>query len=130
MEQNSTLNKIAESKTLASVTKIIGYVASFGIVTGMLWGAYKFIDTSNKTAGQLKEVVTKVDSLSRKIDGISMQGYRLSRMMQDLNVEMALTGEQNERYHKSYIQYVKDNTKTSQELFKYIEGLDLEVKKN
>lgn len=130
MEGNSTLTKIAESKTLLSVTKIIGYLASFGIVTGMLWGAYKFVDTSNDTASQLKDVVLKVDSLSRKIDGISMQGDKLSGMMQDLNVEMAQTGEQNERYHKSYIQYVKDNTKTSQELFKYIEGLDLEVKKN
>lgn len=130
MEQKSTLIKLAESKTLAAVAKIIGYVAALGVVTGMLWGAFKFIDAANRTAGQIKDVTVKVDSLAQKIDGIASQGYRLSRMIQGLNEDMIETGEQNEKYHKSYIRYVKDNTKTSQELFKYIEGLDLEVKKN
>ena len=130
MEQKSTLIRLAESKTLASVAKIIGYVAALGVVTGMLWGAFKFVNTSNQTAAQYKEVTVKVDSLVRKIDGIASQGVELSKMIQGLNEQMIEEGRKDERYHKSYIQYIKDNTKTSQELFKYIEGLDLEVKKN
>jgi len=116
------------TEKVISITKITGTITGIVAVVGIMWGVFRFVDTANRTAQQSQKLSTKIDSLSQKIDGVAMQGYRLARMIQEMNVQFAEQCEKDAKYQRSYIEYVRNNTKTAEELFKYLEGLDLEKK--
>lgn len=119
-----------KSSIFSTIKNVAGYITASGVIIVMMWNTFKFIDSANKTSDQIKILSLKVDTLTNAINNVSTQGVRLGRMIIELNQEVSDEAVQSQKYHQSYIKYVRDNTKTSQELFRYIEGLDLEVKKN
>jgi len=116
------------TEKVISIAKVTSTITGVVAVVGIMWGIFRFIDTANRTAQQSREMAQKIDSLAQKIDGVAMQGYRLARMLSDIDVKLAEQGDKDAKYQRSYIQYVRNNTKTAEELFKYLEGLDLEKK--
>jgi len=116
------------TEKVITITKITSTITGIVAVVGIMWGIFRFIDTANHTADQSRALSEKIDSLADKLDGVAMQGFRLARMLQEIDIKIAEQETNNEKYHRSYIQYVRNNTKTAEELFKYLEGLDLEKK--
>ena len=126
---NETLKTTA--KSALSTGKVIMEVMA---MIGVLWGAFKFIDQGNKNTTDTKEIKQSLVELKEDFrtlrDTNAVQHSRIMGSIGETQSQISEVKENNAKWNKSYLQYVKDNTKSSEQLYKYIEGLNLEnVKK-
>ena len=101
----------------------------------VLYGVFKFVSNGNETTATSKEIKKALTEITSEIEVIKQNqmagNSRLTSSILDVNIQIQTVRDENRKWHKSYLQFVKDNTKSSEMLFKYLEGLNLdEVKKN
>jgi len=107
-----------------NISKIASYITGTAAAIGVLWGVFNFIHTTNDNNSAIQQVIVKVDSLSHKLDGVSMQGYRLGRSIQNLQLDVVGVNTALDKTQKSYARYLmRDNTLTKEEFYKYMDGL-------
>lgn len=106
------------------------YVLTLIAAGGILWGAFEFVKATTASIESTKHLSVKLDSLNLQMQIFTTQQQAVVNALNDVTQQIGDINADNNKWHRSYVQFVKDNTKTSQELFRYIEGLDLAEKKN
>lgn len=109
--------------------KIINILKIIGILigsVGILFGAFKFIDQSKRTAeGQIK-TDQKVDNLVVSFDEFKTE---VKNSLTEIKFEVTAGQKRQETLQKSYIDYVRKNTQNSEDLYNILKDF-IDIKKN
>lgn len=113
--------------TIKGYTSTITAIFSSAVV---LFGVFTFISQSNQAASSVKDLKDAVGKLNVTIETMQKRSEAESA---EVKGRLADTFEQlvdlktnTDKWHRSYLQYIKDNTRSSEELFRYIQGLNLQ----
>lgn len=113
--------------------KIKGYsstVTAFFSAGVVLFGAFTFISQGNQTAKSTRELKEVVNELNNAIEifqeNNAAEHSRIIKSLQETQEQVMDVKDNTNKWHRSYLQYVKDNTKSSDQLFRYLQGLNLE----
>lgn len=115
------------SEKVIVISKITSYITGTFAALGILWGVFRFVNTTNENNCAVSEMSVKIDSLYQRFDGVASHSYRLGKSIQELQLEMVeLTGSL-DKTQKSYARYLmRDNSLTKEEFYKYMDGLTIE----
>jgi hypothetical protein len=115
------------SEKVIAISKIASYITGTFAALGILWGVFRFVNTTNENNCAVQDMSVKIDSLYQRFDGVASQAYRLGFSIQELQLEMIeLTGSL-DKTQKSYARYLmRDNSLTKEEFYKYMDGLTIE----
>jgi hypothetical protein len=123
-----------KEKLLSIFTFCKSYVLTAVTIGGLLWGVFKFVNAATKNIEQTQilsiEMREMNDSLSQQIKNIATQQEAMVNALQDVSLQISDINSANDAWHNSYVQFVRENSKTTNDLFRYLEGLDLSLKKN
>ena len=110
------------------------YLLTAVTIGGILWAAFKFVDAASDNISQTvilsSEMKEMNDSLTQQIKNLATQQQAMVNALQDVSLQIGDINAANDAWHRSYVQFVKENSKTTNDLFRYLEGLDLSLKKN
>ena len=115
------------NEKLLAISKITGLITGMAASIVILWGVFKFVNTTNENNELVKEFTLKQDSLYGKLDAVEMQGYRLVRELTRIRSDILDLSQSLDKTQKSYTRYLmRDNTLTTQEFYEYMNGLTTE----
>ena len=110
-----------------NISKIASYITGTAAAIGVLWGIFRFVETTKKSNNAIQEITVKVDSLYRRFDNVSTNSYRLDKSINELQIDIVNLRGAIDRTQKSYARYlIHDNTLTKEEFYKYMDGLTIE----
>ena len=123
-----------KEKLISIFTFCKTYLLTAVTIGGILWAAFKFVDATSDNIGQTGIIASKMnqmnDSLTQQIKNLATQQQAMVNALQDVSLQIGDINAANDAWHRSYVQFVKENSKTTNDLFRYLEGLDLSLKKN
>ena len=118
------------SEKVIVISKITSYITGTFAALGILWGVFRFVNTTNENNCAVEEMSVKIDSLYRRFDGVATHSYRLGRSIHDLQLDIVQLSEALNNTQKSYARYLmRDNTLTKAEFYEYMNGLTIEKEK-
>lgn len=118
------------SEKVLTISKVASYITGTFAALGILWGVFKFVNTTNENNCAVVEISSKIDSLYKRFDSVSMNSYRLGRSIYDLQIDIVQLSEALDNTQKSYARYLmRDNTLTKAEFYEYMNGLTIEKEK-
>ena len=110
-----------------NISKIASYITGTAAAIGVLWGVFKFVNTTNQNNCAVQEMSIKIDSLYSKVNNTYAQSDRLNRSLQELQLDIVGLDMSLDRTQKSYAKYLMhDKTLTKEEFYQYMDGLTVE----
>jgi hypothetical protein len=115
------------SEKILSISKIASYITGTFAALGILWGVFRFVDTTNENNCAVDEMSVKIDSLYPRFDGVASHSYRIGKSIGELQLEIVGLTQSLDKTQKSYARYLmRDNTLTKEEFYEYMNGLTVE----
>jgi len=115
------------TEKVLNISKITSCITGVFAALVVLWGAFKFIDSTNDTIALSKQMVLKVDSLYDAFDSVQSQSYRVNKSIQDLQLDIVSLTQSLDKTQKSYGRYLMhDEALTKEEFHEYMNGLTVE----
>jgi hypothetical protein len=116
------------NEKLTYISKIAGMVTGVSAAIIIIWKVGTFVDNSKKA---LDIGYQSIENQNAIIKEQQKQAGKINDLQETIDIFYNdFKAEQIEanRWRKSYLQFVLDNTKSSDRLFRYIQGLNLENK--
>ena len=127
--KNTSLSAIVSEK--ASLIQTL-FVA--GVV---LYNIFQFIGQSKENTSSNKEIKEELVTIKKDISDIknfhlfdTIRMNRIERSIMDLSSDIQDVNCKTTNLSRNYVLFVKDNVTKTDLLFKYIEGIDIQLKKN
>ena len=115
------------AEKILNISKIASYITGTAAAIGVLWGVFKFVNTTNQNNCAVQEMSIKIDSLYSKVNNTYAQSDRLNRSLQELQLDIVGLDMSLDRTQKSYAKYLMhDKTLTKEEFYQYMDGLTVE----
>ena len=115
------------TEKLLNISNIASCITGAFAALVVLFGAFKFIDSTNDTITLSKQMVLKVDSIYKAFDNVQSQSYRVNQSIQDLQLDIVSLTRSLDNTQKSYGRYLmRDNSLTKEEFYQYMDGLTVE----
>jgi len=115
------------SEKVIAISKIASYITGTFAALGILWGVFRFVNTTNENNCAVQDMSVKIDSLFQKFDGVATHSYRLGKGIDKLQLDIVKLSESLDKTQKSYARYLmRDNTLTKEEFYKYMDGITVE----
>lgn len=115
------------SEKILSISKIASYITGTFAALGILWGVFRFVNTTNENNCAVDEMSVKIDSLYQRFDGVASHSYRIGKSIGELQLEIVGLTQSLDKTQKSYARYLmRDNTLTKEEFYEYMNGLTVE----
>jgi hypothetical protein len=123
-----------KEKLLSIFTFCKSYVLTLVAIGGILWASFKFVNATTENISQTVILASEMkemnESLTRQIENLATQQQCMVNSLQDVSLQIGEINSANDAWHRSYTLFVRENSKTTNDLFRYLEGLDLALKKN
>jgi hypothetical protein len=123
-----------KEKLLSIFTFCKSYVLTIVAIGGILWASFKFVNATTENISQTVILASEMkemnESLTRQIENLATQQQCMVNSLQDVSLQISDINSANNAWHTSYTLFVRENSKTTNDLFRYLEGLDLALKKN
>ena len=113
--------------TWGLIVKVMGGVMLTTAFVGLLFKVFSFIQVHDNTA---REVVELKQEQREGFDMMSMAIQELTQKVGDIDKRQADRDRRQEAHLNSYINYVKNNAKTMEEGFMYLQDFMYDIKRN
>ena len=113
--------------TWGLIAKVMGGVMLTTAFVGLLFKVFSFIQVHDNTAREVVELKQE------QREGFDMMGtaiQALTQKVEDIDKKQADRDKRQEAHLNSYINYVRNNTKTMEEGFMYLQDFMYDIKKN